>query len=231
MTDNKILISCENITLGYDGKELIKGLSFQVKDGSYTGIIGENGAGKTTLMKGILGLHKILDGKISFLEGLKQTEIGYIPQQSSLQKDFPATVMEVVLSGRLSNHGLIAFYNKTDKEKAINNMKKMGIDHLKNKSYRELSGGQQQRVLMARALCAAKKVLFLDEPMAGLDPESSEALYKILDDLKQEGMTILMVSHDLNGVFENADHILEITKEKIFFGTKEEYRNENGGDK
>ncbi|MFV0517863.1 MAG: metal ABC transporter ATP-binding protein [Aminipila sp.] len=231
MTDNKILISCENITLGYDGKELIKGLSFQVKDGSYTGIIGENGAGKTTLMKGILGLHKILDGKISFLEGLKQTEIGYIPQQSSLQKDFPATVMEVVLSGRLSNHGLIAFYNKTDKEKAINNMNKMGIDHLKNKSYRELSGGQQQRVLMARALCAAKKVLFLDEPMAGLDPESSEALYKILDDLKQEGMTILMVSHDLNGVFENADHILEITKEKIFFGTKEEYRNENGGDK
>lgn len=219
------LISCENLVLGYEGKEVVRNLCFKVEEGQYLCIIGENGAGKTTLMKGILGLHKPISGEIVFGEGLKQNEIGYIPQQSSMQKDFPASVMEVVLSGCLNSHGKLAFYNKQDRAKALENMDKLGILPLKSKCYRELSGGQQQRVLMARALCAAKKVLFLDEPMAGLDPETSESLYECLNDLNKEGITILMISHDLEGVLENGSDILELKKDRTFFGSVEEYKN------
>ncbi len=219
------LIKCENLAAGYEGKKVIDNLNFKVEPGQYVCIIGENGAGKSTLIKCVLGLHKPSQGKILFGEGLKQNQIGYIPQKSSAQNDFPGTVMEVVLSGCLNNHGRIAIYNKQDKLKAISNMERLGISDLKNKCFRELSGGQQQRTLMARALCATKKILFLDEPMAGLDPEASESLYMLLESLNKEGLTILMVSHDLDGVYQNASHILDLTKRKFFWGTVEEYKN------
>lgn len=219
------LIECDNLDIGYEGRNVIKNLSFQIEEGQYICIVGENGAGKTTLMKSILGLHKCSGGKIKFSEGLHRDEIGYIPQQSSAQKSFPATVWEVVLSGCMNSHKGLVFYNKQDRERALQNMERLGIRELKNKSYGDLSGGQQQRVLMARALCATKKILFLDEPMAGLDPETSQGLYSMLEEINRLGITIVMVSHDLRGVMQHAEYILDLTKGKEFFGKVEEYRS------
>lgn len=221
------LIICENLNIGYEGRNVRENLNFRVEQGQYVGIVGDNGAGKSTLMKTILGLQKPLSGELKFGDGLLQNEIGYIPQQSSAQRDFPATVSEVVLSGCLNRHGRIAFYNRQDRQSAVENLKKMGIFELKGKCYKELSGGQQQRVLMARALCAAKKILFLDEPMSGLDSETTEELYKVLEGLNREGMTIMMISHDMEGVMNHASHILDLgTLTNAFFGTVCEYRAE-----
>lgn len=218
------LIECKNLILGYEGRRVIEDLNFRVDKGQYLYIIGENGAGKSTLMKSILGLHKPSDGQINFGDNLKQKEIGYIPQHRNIQNDFPVTIMEVVLSGCLNRHGKIAIYSKEDKKNALDNLEKLGIRNLKNKCYRELSGGQQQRVLMARALCATKKVLFLDEPMSGVDTETSRELYSILKELNRQGVTILMISHDLDTLYDNASHVLHLAKDKMFWGTVEEYK-------
>ena len=160
------LISCKNLSLGYDGREIIKDLSFDVSEGDYLCMVGENGSGKTTLMKTLLGLNPLISGKIEFSGGLKGSQIGYLPQQTPVQRDFPASVTEIVLSGFEGGMGLRPFYSAAQKETALGNIKKMGIEHLKNRCYRELSGGQQQRVLLARALCATSKLLLLDEPVA-----------------------------------------------------------------
>ena len=220
---------CDDLALGYEGQEIISGLSFSVDSGDYLCILGENGSGKTTLMKTILGLHKPMKGKILTGDGLNRGEIGYLPQQNSIQKDFPASVKEIVVSGFQGRCGLRPFYNKEEKKQAEQNMQLMGISHLKKRCYRELSGGQQQRVLLARALCATRKMLLLDEPVAGLDPKATEEMYSLIQDLnKNHGITIIMISHDVKAALQYATKILHIGRE-IFFGSRDEYlKNVNG---
>ena len=215
-------ITCEKLTVGYEGIPVVSDLDFAVGQGDYLCIVGENGSGKTTLMRTVLGLQKPLRGKILFGDGLHANEIGYLPQQTSLQKDFPATVREVVLSGCQARLGRRAFYSKADKALAKQNMDRMEISGLAGRCYRELSGGQQQRVLLARALCATRKLLFLDEPVSGLDPKVTEEMYSLIASLHREGITVIMVTHDLPAAMQYATRILHIG-EPVFFGTREEY--------
>ncbi len=218
------LIKCENLAFSYEDVDVIKNLEFTVSEGDYLCIVGENGSGKSTLTRGLLGLKSPDQGKIIFGEELKKKEIGYLPQQTPAQKDFPASVFEVVLSGRLNSRGLKPFYSKKDKLIAHDNIRKLGIEDLINRSYRDLSGGQQQRVLLARALCAGKKLLFLDEPVTGLDPIVTEEMYRLIEDLnKTDHITIVMVSHDITSAVKYATHILHLNFEKSFFGTTQEY--------
>jgi zinc transport system ATP-binding protein len=215
---------CENLVLGYDGKAVIMGLSFSVNAGDYLCIIGENGSGKSTLMKTILGLKSPISGKVVTSGGLKSNEIGYLPQQTVVQKDFPASVREVVLSGCLNRRGLRPFYNLEEKFMAEDNMEKLGIDSIANHCYRELSGGQQQRTLLARALCATRKILLLDEPASGLDPQASADMYDLIAELNNEGLTVIMISHDIGASVKYASHILHIGGQSaLFFGTKADY--------
>ena len=215
------LLSFENLSIGYENTPVLDNLSFSVEKGDYLAIIGENGAGKSTLLKTMLGLIEPLHGRIVFDKEVKKTEIGYLPQQTIAQRDFPASVWEVVLSGRLSKTGLRPFYNQEDKSIAKNNIEKMGLTELKNRCYRELSGGQQQRVLLARALCSSNKILVLDEPVTGLDPKVTNQLYEIIHSLNQEGITIIMISHDLS-VLRYANKVLHIGHQ-TFFGDKDSY--------
>jgi len=219
------LIACKDAAFAYEGKVVVEGLSFEVNQGDYLCIVGENGSGKSTLMKGLLGLMRPKSGTIEMGDGLKQTQIGYLPQQSSAQKNFPASVNEVVLSGRLSSRGMLPFYTKSDRQIATANMEELGILPLKHKSFRELSGGQQQRVLLARALCATEKLLLLDEPVSGLDPIVTAELYETIAKLRRDlGITIIMISHDVQSGVEEANHILHLQNRQVFFGTTEEYR-------
>ena len=218
------LISCNNISFSYENTNVIKDLSFSVNDGDYLCIVGENGSGKSTLIKGLLGLKNASSGQIVRCSELKSNEIGYLPQQTPAQKDFPASVFEVVLSGRLNSRGIRPFYTKNDKKIAEENIKRLGIEYLQKRSYRELSGGQQQRVLLARALCASKKLLLLDEPVTGLDPIVTEEMYRLIDELnKKEKITIIMVSHDIVSSVKYATHILHLNHKDSFFGTTAEY--------
>lgn len=216
------LLEVNDLSLGYDGKAIAEHLNFKVDAGSYLCIVGENGSGKTTLMKTLLHLQKPLSGTINYGDGLKPDEIGYLPQQTEVQRDFPASVYEIVISGCQSRLGQRAFYGKEEKALAADAMRRMAIEDLKDRCYRDLSGGQQQRVLLARALCAARKIILLDEPVSGLDPKVTAELYKLIEDLNREGVTIMMVSHDISTALRNATHILHIGSE-MFFGTRQEY--------
>ncbi len=218
------LIDCEKIGFSYDGKSVISDLSFFVEKGDYLCIVGENGAGKSTLVKGILGLIKPSSGKISFSEGLEPKKIGYLPQKTDIQKDFPASCFEVVLSGTLNKCGFFPFYTNESRAEADRNMRLLGIENLKKRSFQELSGGQQQRVLLARALCAAEKLILLDEPAAGLDPLVTKELYELIRKLNKEyGICVIMVSHDIAGAIANAKHILHLEHDGVFFGSVNEY--------
>ena len=216
------LLKCENVTLGYETGIVIENLNFEVGEGNYLCIVGENGSGKSTLMKSLLGLLSPVSGKIEFGDGLKKNEIGYLPQQTQVQRDFPASVREIVLSGCQGRMGIRPFYNKEDKALAAENMERMQITQFADRCYRELSGGQQQRVLLARALCSTRKLLLLDEPVAGLDPKVTANMYELVEELNKSGVSIIMISHDIAAAVKYASHILHIGK-KIFFGTKEEY--------
>lgn len=216
-------IVCENASLGYDGKPIVTGLGFTVNAGDYLCIVGENGSGKSTLMKTILNLTPPLAGSI-YMEGLKPTQIGYLPQQTQVQRDFPASVLEIVLSGFQGQRGWRPFYTKEEKAAASANLKKLGLEGFERRCYRELSGGQQQRVLLARALCAAKSLLILDEPITGLDPAAAQDLYKTLAYLNEkEGMAIVMVTHDLKAALKSARTVLHIGRSGLFSGTKADY--------
>lgn len=216
-------LTCEALTLGYEGQEILSHLSFSIEKGDYLCIIGENGSGKTTLMKTILGLRKPMKGSVLTGDGLSRREIGYLPQQSAIQRDFPASVREIVLSGFQGQCGLRPFYTREEKRQADKNMALMGIADKKKRCYRELSGGQQQRVLLARALCATQKMLLLDEPVAGLDPKVTQEMYALIERLNKEfGITIVMISHDIRAALQFANKILHIG-DKLFFGTREEY--------
>ncbi len=217
------LIKCKNLVLGYEGKHIVENLSFEVGSGDYLCIVGENGSGKSTLMRTILHLQKPISGELSYGDGLTPREIGYLPQQTAAQKDFPASVYEVVLSGCLSKSGLCPFYTSAQKALAAEQMDKLGITHLKKNCYRELSGGQQQRVLLARALCASSKLILLDEPVSGLDPKVTSDMYELISELNQNGVTIIMISHDIEASVRYATHILHVAHEPKFFGKVADY--------
>ena len=222
------LLTVQNLSLGYDSQTLLKNLSFSVNAGDYLCIVGENGSGKTTLMKTLLHLQKPISGEILTGDGLKTNEIGYLPQQTVVQKDFPASVREIVLSGCQGRCGLRPFYNKAEKALALKNMERMDIVPLANRCYRDLSGGQQQRVLLARALCAAERILLLDEPVSGLDPKVTTEMYSLISKLNKDGVTIIMISHDISAAVRYATHILHIGA-SVFFGTRDEYMNSDIG--
>ncbi|MBP5153299.1 MAG: ABC transporter ATP-binding protein [Lachnospiraceae bacterium] len=214
-------IKATNLEVGYE-RPVTQPINFTVDRQDYLCIVGENGAGKSTLMKTILGLIPPVGGEVTRGDGLTKSDLGYLPQQTVVQRDFPASVREIVLSGCQSRAGLRPFYNKQEKQLAEENMERMGIAHLKDRCYRELSGGQQQRVLLARALCATGKILVLDEPVSGLDPRATAEMYELIEKLNKEGITIIRISHDINAALRYATHILHIGAE-VFFGTKEEY--------
>ena len=220
--EKRILLDCRDAALGYEGKPVWEHLNFQVHSGDYVCIVGENGSGKSTLVKSLLGLLHPMAGEIVRSPSLRSGAIGYLPQQTKAQKDFPATVTEVVRSGFLSSRGMRFFYTPKEKSTALMHMGKLGVLELKDRCYRELSGGQQQRVLLARALCATQKCLLLDEPISGLDPKATAQMYEIIEQLHQEGITIIMISHDVGVALADATHILHIGKH-LFFGTKESY--------
>lgn len=218
------LIKCENISVAYEGQTVVHDLSFEVGQEDYLCIVGENGSGKSTLVKSLLGLKSPMKGRIVLGDGLMQNEIGYLPQQTDVQKDFPASVYEVVLSGRLNSRGMRPFYTLVDKEAARGNMELLGISDLEKQCFRDLSGGQKQRVLLARALCATKKLLLLDEPVTGLDPIVTQEFYQLIKQInKNAGIAVVMVSHDIESTMEYASHILHLQETALFFGTAEEY--------
>lgn len=223
------LISCEHATIGYENQIAVNDVSFSLDEGDYLCILGQNGSGKSTLMKGILKLLPLQKGTIVF-QGLSQTEIGYLPQQTMIQRDFPASVQEVVLSGCLNQLGLKPFYSKVHRRLAEEKMEELGIMSFKKKSYRDLSGGQQQRVLLARALCATNKLLLLDEPVAGLDPLVTAEFYALVHNLnRKKGISVIMVSHDIPGVMQSATKILQMGTKALFYGTPETYAKSNIG--
>lgn len=225
-------LKCDNVSFSYENQTVVSDLSFTVSEGDYLCIIGENGTGKSTLMKGMLGLKKPAGGKIMLGEGIRQSQIGYVPQQTPAQKDFPASVWEVVLSGCLSSRGLLPGFGAKEKQLAGEKLELLGIMDLKNKSFRELSGGQRQRVLLARALCATKKLILLDEPTTGLDPLATEEFYHLLLKLnKKHQITVIMVSHAIREAFAHADHILYLSQNRYFYGTTEEYLESDEGKK
>ena len=218
------LITCWDLALGYESHAILEHLNFSVNAGDYLCIVGENGSGKSTLMRTMLGLMRPLRGAIEFGDGLRGDEIGYLPQQTVVQRDFPATVREIVLSGCQGRIGRRPFYSREEKALAEQNMARMGVTQFRRRCYRELSGGQQQRVLLARALCATRKLLLLDEPVSGLDPRVTAEMYKLIEDLNREGVTIIMISHDIAAAVRYATHVLHLGGAQVFYGSVEAYR-------
>lgn len=224
-------IKCVGVSLGYDSKEIVSNLDFQVNEGDYLCIVGENGSGKSTLMKALLGIHKQIRGDIVFGDGLKKGDVGYLPQQTSVQRDFPASVEEIVLSGFQGKKRFSPFYSAKEKNEAKENMEKMKVLEFKDRCYRELSGGQQQRVLLARALCATAKVLLLDEPTAGLDPKVTNDMYALIKEINErDKITVIMISHDIGAALQYSSHILHMG-EQTFFGTVHQYRHSEVAEK
>lgn len=224
------LITIKNASMGYDGKTILSDMSLKINENDYVCIVGENGSGKTTLMKFLLGLLQVQSGEISYGDGLMQNEIGYLPQQTVLQKDFPASVGEVVMSGCLNKKHTL-FYSKEQKEMAYRNMELTGVYSLRKKCFRELSGGQQQRAMLARALCATHKLLILDEPVTGLDPKASSDMYALIKNLNDKGITIIMVSHDITSAVNHASKILHLSRNSYFFGSAHQYLHSDIGKK
>ena len=224
------LLACRDVSLGYEGQSVLSHLDLSIREGDYLCIVGDNGSGKSTLLRGLLGLLPPQSGEIWRSAELKRGNLGYLPQQTRAQRDFPATVYEVVLSGCLNKKGMHFFYSSAQKSEALMNMGKLGVLELKDQCYRDLSGGQQQRVLLARALCAAHKLLILDEPITGLDPAAAQDLYKILSYLnRKEGMAIVMVTHDLKAALRSASRVLHIGRRGVFLGSAEEYLSSSLG--
>lgn len=224
------LIKVENLSLSYENMTVIQDLGFEVNSGDYLCIVGENGSGKSTLVKALLSLKKPVGGSITLGDGLLQKEIGYLPQQTNAQRDFPASVYEVVVSGCLNSRGIKPFYSAKERKTALKNMEKLGITDLKLRSYRELSGGQQQRVLLARALCATQKLLLLDEPVSGLDPMVTSEMYGLISDINKGGVTVIMVTHDMAAAMKYASHILCLRENGFFFGTRDEFLKSDAAD-
>ena len=223
MKDNELIV-CRDVSLGYEGRSVLSGLNLTISKGDYLCVVGDNGSGKSTLMRGLLGLLQPQIGHIEHAPALRHGAIGYLPQQTRAQRDFPATVLEVVLSGCLNRRGLHFLYTPAQRSEAMMNLGKLGILELKDACYRDLSGGQQQRVLLARALCAAGDLLVLDEPVTGLDPAAADDLYRTLRYLNRtEGMAVVMVTHDIRSALRDAAAILHAGRDQWFLGTPGEY--------
>lgn len=230
MNDNQVLLKCEGITISYDRINVMENVNMEICEGDYISIIGENGSGKSSLIKGILGLVPLKSGVVKYCNNISKKEIGYLPQHTPEQNSFPASVYEVILSGSLATSGFRPFYSVNEKKKAKKIMDRLGITELKKKTFGNLSGGQKQRVLLARALVATDKILFLDEPITGLDPIVSSEFYELIARLNREDkLTIVMVSHDLENAFKYSDKIFYMGEYKYFFGTKDEYTNSREG--
>ena len=226
----KPLITCSHVDFGYENHDAVIDLNMEVCPGDYLCIVGENGSGKSTLIKGLLGLLKPTGGSLKIDEDLRRTGIGYLPQQTAAQRDFPASVREVVLSGCLSRRGGRPFYSREEKQLAAENMRRLGIEDLGRRCYRELSGGQQRGVLIARALCATRQMLILDEPVTGLDPSAIQDFYHLVRQLnREEHVTILMVTHDVGNVLQEAGKVLHLKQRVLFYGTAEDYRASEAG--
>lgn len=223
------LIKANNISLAYDGRTVVDNLSFAVSKGDYLCVIGENGSGKSTLIKALLSLISPSSGSLEYGDGLSKNEIGYLPQQTRVQRDFPSSVFETVISGCQNRLGFLPFYTTAHKKKALDALRILKAENLKNTCYHELSGGQQQRVLLARAMCATDKLLILDEPTAGLDPIITEDFYSVINDINKSGITIIMVSHDIEAVSEYATHILHLTHSGYIFDTADNYKKSKYG--
>ncbi len=223
------LLDISHAGFQYDGNTVLKDITFSVEEKQYLCIVGVNGSGKSTLIRGVLGLKKPFEGSVTYGEGLCGSQIGYLPQQTDAQKDFPASVYEVVLSGRLNKLGKRPFYRKEDRQAAEEKLRLLNIESIRNKSYQKLSGGQQQRVLLARALCAADRLIVLDEPVSGLDPAAAADFYRICRQINDNGMTIIMVSHDIQTALTQASHILYLGHAQPFFGTVEDFKNSPAG--
>ena len=218
------VINAKNISMSYEGKKVIESVSFCVEKGDFICILGENGSGKTTLLKALTGLKKIDSGTLEFDSDLKKNQIGYLPQQTDVQRDFPASAWEVVLSGTVASMGFAPFYTKKQKQMAKSAMEKLEILHLSKKCYHELSGGQQQKVLLARAICASKKLLILDEPTTGLDEGASREFYAFLQEMKNQDITIIMISHDVKNALGCANKVLHLESAGgFFFGSCADY--------
>ena len=224
-------ITCDNVSLSYEGKNVLSGVHFSLPAGSYLCIVGENGSGKSTFIRALLGLKAVAGGSICLSSQISRCDIGYMPQTSAIQRDFPASVEEVILSGcmRGRNGRPVLFVKKEQRELAKKAMEKLGITSLIRKSYRELSGGQQQRVLLARALCSARQLLVLDEPAAGLDPLITADMYRIVKEVNEAGITVVMVSHDIGCIIHYASHILHLQHTQLFFGSASEYAASEAG--
>lgn len=222
-------LTVKNLELAYEGKSVVSELSFEVNKGEYLCVVGENGSGKSTLIKSILGLIKPQSGEINFGDGLKQGKIGYLPQHETTQNDFPASVKEVVMSA-FAGKTWLPIYSRSMKHTALKNLELLGVNMLCNQPFRELSGGQQQRVLLARALCATENMLLLDEPVNGLDPNAVNEMYSVIKELNEQGMTVIMITHDVKKATENASHILHLNSDGHFFGTTDEYLLSGFGD-
>lgn len=223
-------LTCSNLTIGYEGRSIASNINFSAECGDYICIVGENGSGKSTLVKTILNLNAPLSGSVKFGNDIKRSEIGYLPQQTEIQKDFPASVSEIVMSGFLPRHKIFPFYSRAEKNEAAKQMKRLEIDELSERCYRELSGGQQQRVFLARSLCAAEKMIILDEPVTGLDPRVTAEMYEIISEInKKDKITVIMVSHDVRAAVKYSSHILHIGHSDSFYGTVSEYFNSEIG--
>ena len=219
---------CRDLCLGYDGREIVRDLNFAVSPGDYLAVLGENGAGKSTLMRTILGLRSPMSGEVVFGDGLSRTQIGYLPQQTAVQKDFPASVREIVLSGFEGQSGFRPFRTREQKRTADRVMERVGLTKLKNRCYRELSGAQQQRVLLARALCATRKLLLLDEPVTGLDPRVTAEMYDLIAGLNAGGITVIMITHDVDAALRYASHVLHVGP-RCWFGSPADYLSSEAG--
>ena len=224
------LLKCEHVDFGYENYDVVKDVSLEICQGDYLCIVGENGSGKSTLMKGLLGLLKPTGGSLMVSDDLKRSGIGYLPQQTPAQKDFPATVQEVVISGCLGKRGNRPFYSKKERETAAVNMERLGITDLRKSCYRDLSGGQKQRTLIARALCATDRLLILDEPITGLDPSTTQDFYRVIRHLnREEQVAVLMVSHDIQNIVAQANKLLHLKQSVLFYGSVEDYKQAECG--
>ena len=225
------LMELRDVTVAFEGHAAVERVSLKIERGEYTVMLGRNGSGKSTLIRAMLGLVRPKAGQILLGDGLRRDHIGYMPQKTQAQRDFPASVEEVVRSGLINRMGLRMRYSAAEKERALENMRLLGIDGLRKKAYPTLSGGQQQRVLLARALCAADDLLMLDEPVAALDPEATEELYEVIRMLHRErGMAVLMISHDVQAAVRDADRVVVLDRDVLFNGTRQAYaqwRKEN----
>ncbi len=217
------LIELKNLTLGYDKKVVLKNINLEIEENDFICIVGPNGSGKSTLVKGILGLIKPMKGKVIYND-LKKNFIGYMPQETKVDSNFPASVFEIVLSGTLNKKRFNPFYTKEEKENVLDILKLLKIDRLKNKSFQDLSGGQRQKVLLARSLVATSKLLILDEPSNNLDMKSKEELYNTIIDLnKNRGITVLMITHDLDHHNLIGNKIISLQEEEVFYGTTKQF--------